>query len=35
MDSLAAYLGQTINTILNSYDEVKVEQTLCNLKQYV
>ena len=32
---LAAYLGQTINTILNSYDEVKIEQTLDELKQYV
>ena len=32
---LAAYLDQTINTILNSYDEVKIEQTLDELKKYI
>ena len=32
---LAAYTGQTINVILNAYDEVQIEQTLHDLKEYV
>ena len=32
---LAAYIAQTINTIIDSYDEMKIEQTLEELKQYV
>ena len=32
---LAAYLGQTINTILNSHDTVAIEQTLDRLNRYV
>jgi len=32
---LSAYLGQTINTILNSYDTVAIEQTLDRLNRYV
>jgi len=32
---LSAYLGQTINTILNSHDAVAIEQTLDKLNRYV
>jgi hypothetical protein len=32
---LAAYIAQTINTIIDSYDEVQIEETLDELKQYV
>ena len=32
---LAAYIAQTINTIIDSYDEVMIEQTLDELEQYV
>ena len=32
---LTAYLGQTINTILNSHDTVAIEQTLDRLNRYV
>jgi len=32
---LSAYLGQTINTILNSHDTVAIEQTLDKLNRYV
>jgi len=32
---LAAYLGQTINTILNSHDTVAIEKTLDKLNRYV
>ena len=32
---LAAYLGQTINTTLNSHDTVAIEKTLDKLNRYV
>jgi len=32
---LAAYIAQTINTIINSYDSVKIESTLDELQEYV
>ena len=32
---LAAYTGQTINVILNAYDEVEIEKSLHDLKEYV
>ena len=32
---LAAYIAQTINTVLNAYDEVKIEKAIYDLKEYV
>ena len=32
---LAAYVAQTINSVTRSYDEVRIEQTLDELKKYV
>jgi len=32
---LAAYIGQTLNTILNSHDTVSIEVTLDKLNRYV
>jgi len=32
---VAAYIAQTINTIMDTYDAVKIEQVLDELKQYV
>ena len=32
---LAAYIAQTINTILQTYDVMKIEKSLDELKQYV
>lgn len=32
---LAAYVSQTINTIIDSYDELKIEEVLDEMKQYV
>ena len=29
---LAAYIAQNINTIIDSYDDIKIEQTLDELK---
>jgi hypothetical protein len=32
---LAAYVAQTINSVINSYDSVKIESTLDQLQEYV
>lgn len=32
---LAAYIAQTANTIIQSYDKIKIEETLTELEQYV
>ena len=32
---LSAYIAQTINVIINAYDEVAIEKAIHNLKEYV
>jgi len=32
---LAAYVGQTINTVIKTYDEVQIEKAIEELKEYV
>jgi len=32
---LSAYIAQTINVILNAYDEVAIEKSIYDLKEYV
>ena len=32
---LSSYISQTINTILNAYDEVAIEKAIYDLKEYV
>jgi len=32
---IAAYVAQTINTVLNAYDEVQIDKAIHELKEYV
>ena len=32
---LSAYIAQTINVIINAYDEVAIEKAISDLKEYV